>query len=90
MVAMIVMKGDLRFFKFLFSLEKRFSTDYAEMLVRAEKYANVEEAMAAQKETSSCQAEKGTRGKGRSPLTKAELPDLRTFCHPGSSRSTLP
>ena len=52
-MAITVMKGSLRPSCFLFSLEKRFSMDYAEMLVRAEKYANVKEAMAARKETAS-------------------------------------
>ena len=37
MVAMLAMKGALKPFKFLFSLEKKFSTSFSEMLSRAEK-----------------------------------------------------
>ena len=68
MVVMTAMKGGLRPSHFLFSLEKRFFVDYAEMLVRAEKYANAEEAMAAQKETASNQAEKKEKRKREEPF----------------------
>ena len=64
---MAAMKGGLRFSRFFFSLEKRFSTDYTEMLARAEKYANAKEAMAARKETSSHQAEKRDKRKREEP-----------------------
>ena len=47
MVAMMAMKDSLRPSRFFFSLEKIFSIDYDEMLARAEKYDNVEEAMVA-------------------------------------------
>ena len=50
MVAMMAMKGRLKPSRFLFSLEKRFSVDYAKMLSRADKYANVEKAMASKRE----------------------------------------
>ena len=50
-VAMTAMKGGLKPSRFLFSLEKRFPVDYAEMLSRADKYANAEEAMASEKRT---------------------------------------
>ena len=53
MIAMMAMKNGLRPSRFFFNLEKRFFTDYAEMLAQAKKYANAEEAMAAQKETTS-------------------------------------
>ena len=49
-LTMMAMKGKFRPSRFLFSLEKRFSMDYAEMLFRADKYANIEEAMASKRE----------------------------------------
>ena len=47
---MSAMKGGLRPSRFYFSLEKKFSTDFFEMLAQLEKYANVEEAMAVKKD----------------------------------------
>ena len=49
MVAMSAMKGALKPSRFLFSLEKKFSTSFFKMLFHAEKYANVEEAFLAKK-----------------------------------------
>ena len=49
-IAMTAMKDGLRPSKFLFSLKKSFPMDYAEMLSRADKYANAEEAMASKRE----------------------------------------
>ena len=71
---MRMMKGGLKPSRFLFSLEKRFLTDYAEMLVRAEKYANAEEAMTARKETPSNQAEKKDKRKREKPSEENQPP----------------
>ena len=49
-IAMTAMKDGLRPSRFLFSLEKRFPVDYAEMLSLADKYVNAEEAMASKRE----------------------------------------
>ena len=49
-VAMTAMKDGLKSSKFLFSLKKWFPVDYAEMLSREDKYANVEEAMSSKRE----------------------------------------
>ena len=49
MVAMSTMKGALKPFRFLFSLDKKFSTSFFEKLSHAEKYANAEEAFLARK-----------------------------------------
>ena len=49
MVAMSAMKGALKPSRFFFSLEKKFSTSFLEMLSRAEKYPNVEEAFMVRK-----------------------------------------
>ena len=76
-VVMIAMKGGLRPFIFFFSLKKRFPTDYMEMLVRAEKYANAEEGMAVRKEAVPNRAKKKEKrkredlsDKGRAPQPK--------------------
>ena len=47
---MMAMKDGLRPSRFLFSLEKRFPMDYAEMLSRVDKYVNAKEAMASKRE----------------------------------------
>ena len=47
MVAMSAMKGGLKPSRFFFSPKKRFPSSFIEMLSRAEKYANAEEAMSA-------------------------------------------
>ena len=49
MIAMSAMKGALKHSRFLFSLEKKFSTSFLEILSYAEKYANAEEAFLARK-----------------------------------------
>ena len=49
MVSMSAMKGVLKLSRFLFSLEKKFSTNFSEMFSRMEKYANAEEAFLARK-----------------------------------------
>ena len=47
MVAMLAMKDTLKPSRFLFSLEKKFSISFFEMLSHAKKYANTEEAFLA-------------------------------------------
>ena len=59
MITMMAMNGGLRPSMFLFSLKKRFSMDYAEMLFRVDKYANAEEAMASKRELTVSQPDKG-------------------------------
>ena len=63
---MTAMKDGLRPSKFLFSIKKRFLMDYAEMLSRADKYVNVEEAMASKREHMTPRYDKGARGEGMS------------------------
>ncbi|XP_008777135.2 uncharacterized protein LOC103697118 [Phoenix dactylifera] len=46
LIAMSALKTGARSCRFLFFLEKNFSTDFMEMLARARKYAKAEEAMA--------------------------------------------
>ena len=58
-IAMMAMKDGLRPSRFLFSLKKRFSMDYAEMLSRADKYANIEEAMTSKREPITPQPDRG-------------------------------
>lgn len=45
-MAMVALKAGLLKNDFLFSLEKRYPKDFAEILARTEKYANTEEAWA--------------------------------------------
>ena len=81
-VAMTTMKGGLKTSRFLFSLEKRFPADYAEMLARAEKYANAEEAMAARKDTSSSRPEKREKRKRKEPVEEVRAPRPRSLLPP--------
>ena len=67
MVTMLIMKDGLRPSTFLFNLEKRFSTDYAEILSRVEKYANAEEAMVARKDIASSYAKKNDKRSREKP-----------------------
>ena len=79
---MTAMKGGLKTSRFLFSLEKRFPADYAEMLARAEKYANAEEAIAARKETSSSRPEKREKRKREEPVEEVRAPRPRSLLPP--------
>ena len=77
MITMIAMKDGLKPSRFLFSLEKRFHVDYIEMLSRADKYANNEEAMALEKRTyHPPNLTEGTRGKGMSQLNEIDVSNL--------------
>ena len=49
MVTMLAMKDGLKPSRFFFSLEKQFPASFVEMLSRAEKYTNAEEAMSARR-----------------------------------------
>ena len=64
MVSMLAMKGTLKPSRFLFSLEKKFSTNFFEMLFHAEKYANAKEAFLARK-TSTLGSSEKRKGKER-------------------------
>ena len=64
MVAMSAMKGALKPSRFLFSLEKKFSTNFFEMLSCAEKYTNAKEAFIARKSLTAGPSDKG-KGKER-------------------------
>ena len=77
MVAMSVMKGALKPSKFLFSLEKKFSTSFPKMLFRAEKYANVEEAFLARKTLSSGPLEKGKEKERKKDKKKRDLEETK-------------
>ena len=58
---MSAMKGGLRPSRFLFSLEKKFFTDFTKILAWAKKYANTEEVMVVRKDLSTSRAEKGNK-----------------------------
>ena len=60
-VTMKAIKDGLRPSRFLFSLEKRFFADYAKMLSQAEKYANVEKAMASRRDPIVGRSDRGGR-----------------------------
>ena len=64
MVMMSAMKGALKPFRFLFSLKKKFPTNFFEMLSHAKKYTNIEEAFLARK-TSMLGPSKKKKGKER-------------------------
>ena len=74
MVAMSAMKGTLKSFRFLFSLEKKFSTSFLKMLSRVEKYANVEEAFLARKTVALGPSEKGKGKERKKDKRKREEP----------------
>ena len=81
MVAMSAMKGALKPFRFFFSLEKKFSIGFFEMLSYAKKYANAEEAFLARK-TSMSDKEKGKerkkdKMKREEPLNNDSLAQVR-------------
>ena len=46
----VPMKKGLRAFRFTFSLDKKYSINYSELLVRAQKYAQVEEQALSQRQ----------------------------------------
>ena len=64
MVTMSAMKGTLKPSRFLFSLEKKFSTSFFEILFRTKKYTNIEEAFLARKTSAPGPSDKG-KGKER-------------------------
>ena len=69
-VLMLAMKDSLRPLRFLFSLEKWFSTNFAKMLARAEKYANTEEAISIKRSRTTNQMEKKEKRKERNIKAK--------------------
>ena len=69
-VPMMAMKGGLKPSRFLFSLEKRFSVDYAKMLSRADKYANAEEAMVSKREPTIPRSDKGGKRRRDKPTER--------------------
>ena len=58
----------------MFSISKNPQASMAEVLAKAEKYINGEEALTSKKESSSARKEKGTtdRGRGRSPKRQGD------------------
>ena len=70
MVAMTTMKGGLKPSRFLFNLEKRFPADYAEMLSRADKYANAKEAMASKREPVTPRPDRGGKRQRDEPTER--------------------
>ena len=58
---MTTIKGGLRSFRFLFSLEKRFLADYAKMLSWVEKYANIKEVMGSRRDPIADRADRGDK-----------------------------
>ena len=88
-VTMSIMKDDLRPIRFLFSLEKRFSTSFVEMLARAKKYANAEEAMSARRSSAPNQHEKKEKEKRKreEPPSDDRPNQVRGFAKPSSPKS---
>ena len=74
MVAMSAIKGALKPSRFLFSLKKKFSTIFSEMLSRAKKYANVKEAFLARKTSTPGPSEKGKGKEKEKDKRKREEP----------------
>ena len=89
-VAMTAMKEGLKPSRFLFSLEKKFTVDYAEMLAQAEKYANAEEAMAARKETSLSRTKKRDKRKREEPVEELRAPRPRNLLPPWKFQEYTP
>ena len=86
-VAMSTMKGGLRPTRFSLSLEKWFSTSFIEMLARAEKYANAEEAMSTKRSLATLQFDKKEKEKSKreEPSSNDHLSQVR-----GSTKPPLP
>ena len=64
---MLAMKDGLKPSRFFFSLEKWFPTSFPEMLSRADKYVNAEEAMASKRESNTSQADRGGKRRRDEP-----------------------
>ena len=71
---MSTMKGGLWPSRFLFSLERKFPTDYTEMLSQAEKYANAEEAFLTRKASAPSPSNKKKRKEREKEKRKREEP----------------
>ena len=87
-VTMMPMKGGLKPSRFLFTLEKRFPTCFAEMLSQAEKYVNAEEAMSAMRSSAPNQPEKKEKEKRKreEPPSNDHLNHVRGSAKPPSSK----
>ena len=72
-VTMSTMKGSLKPSRFLFSLEKRFPTCFAEMLSRAEEYTNAR-AHVGEKELSSQPTQKEGKEEEKEGRTSSQQP----------------
>ena len=66
-VIMSTMKDRLRHSIFIFNLKKKFPADDAELLTRAEKYSNAEEAMAARRDALTNRVERGNKRRREEP-----------------------
>ena len=90
---MLAMKDTLKPSRFLFNLEKKFFTSFLEMLSRAEKYANVEEAFLARKTLMQGPSKKGKgkerdkdKQKKKEPLGNDDSTQVRDSSKPSTLR----